>query len=184
MMVNDLKDFWRYDPGTNEWTKILSLAGGKRRDAVAFVIDNKAYICTGINNGVYEDDFWEYDPSTELWNGKRSIIDESDDSYDDDYTTITGTSKVAFTVNGKGYIATAGKSTTGTTVWEYDPTTDLWNEKTSLEASARIEAVGFAIGDLGYVTTGRNSSYYFDDLWGFEPDTEQQDLDKISPVEP
>ena len=181
---NDLKDFWQYDPSSNEWIKILSLGGSKRRDAVAFVIDNKAYVCTGIDNGAYEDDVWEYDPSTELWARKRSINDVSDESYDDDYSGIIGTNKVAFTVNGKGYVATAGKSTTGAAVWEYDPLTDLWNEKTSLEASARIEAVGFSIGELGYITTGRNASYYFDDLWGFEPEEEQQDLDKVTPVEP
>jgi len=181
---NCLKDFWEYEPSTGQWTQKLSLGGGKRRDAVAFVIEGKGYICTGIDNGVYEDDFWEFDPAAEQWSKKRSIANISDDEYDDDYTIIVGINKVAFSINAKGYAATGGKSTAGIIVWEYNPNSDLWTRKTSLEASERIDAVGFSIGDLGYITTGRNSSYYFDDLWGLKPEEEQKDLDKILIVAP
>ncbi|MBI1938585.1 MAG: galactose oxidase [Ignavibacteriales bacterium] len=181
---NSLKDFWQYDPSTNQWTQKISLSGGKRRDAVAFVIDGKAFICTGVDNGVYENDLLEYNPAANEWTKKRSIADLSSGNYDDDYTSITGINKAAFAVNGKGYVAAGGTSSAETNVWEYDPSSDLWTQKTSLEATARVEAVGFAIGDCGYVTTGRNSNYYFDDLWGFEPGSDQVDLDKISIVEP
>ena len=181
---NALKDFWEYDPAIDQWTQKLSLGGGKRRDAVAFVIDGKGYVCTGIDNGVYEDDFWEYDPTAEQWTRKRDVTNNSDEDYDDDYSYIVGINKISFSIDGKGYVATGGTGTADTYVWEYDPTTDLWEIKTSLEASGRIEAVGFAIGDIGYITTGRNSSYYFDDLWGFEPNIEQNDLDKIFIVAP
>jgi N-acetylneuraminic acid mutarotase len=181
---NALKDFWEYDPATDQWTKIISLSGGKRRDAVAFVIDSKGYVCGGIDNGVYEDDFWQYDPATGVWNSKRYISNRSDDDYDDDYDSIVGTNKVALSINGKGYLTTGGQGTVGTTVWEYDPDSDLWTLKTALEASGRIEAVGFSIENAGYVVTGRNGSYYFDDLWGFEPDAEQIDLDKTFIIAP
>ncbi len=178
----DLKDFWEYDPSTNQWTQKLSLGGGKRRDAVAFAIAGKGYICTGIDNGVYEDDFWEYDPTADKWNGKRSIVNESGEEYDDDYSSIIGTNKIAFSVNGKGYVATGGAGSAGTEVWEYDPSSDLWTAKTALEASGRIEAAGFATGDMGYIVTGRNSSFYFDDLWGFAPGATQVDLDKSATI--
>jgi hypothetical protein len=173
-----LKDFWRYDPAEDLWTQINSLGGAKRRDGVAFVVDGKGYVCTGVNNGTYEDDLWEYDPAGGQWTKKRAISDATDDAYDDDYASIVGVSKAAFAVDGKGYIATGGKSAVGQTVWEYDPGTDLWEAKTPLEASARIEAVGFAVSGAGFVATGRSSSYYFDDLWGFHPEDEQVDLDK------
>jgi N-acetylneuraminic acid mutarotase len=174
---NDLKDLWEYDPATNAWTKKLSLGGGKRRDAVAFVIDGKGYVCTGVDNGVYENDFWAYDPLTDSWARKRSITDVSDDDYDDDYAGISGTNKVAFSVNTKGYLATGGTGTAGTIVWEYNPGSDLWVQKTSLEASGRTEAVGFEIGEVGYVLAGRNGSSYFDDLWGLQPNVAQVDND-------
>jgi N-acetylneuraminic acid mutarotase len=174
-----LKDLWEYDPATDQWTQKLSLGGGKRRDAVAFVIDGKGYICTGIDNGIYEDDLWEYDPATNTWAGKRAIRNESESDYDDDYSNITGKDKAAFSVGGKGYVTTGGEGSAGTITWEYNPVSDLWTRKTSLEASGRIEAVGFAIGDLGFVATGRNGSFYFDDLWGFEPDEAKVSLDKV-----
>src|SRR3972149_1901515 len=118
---NYLKDIWEYDPSTGQWSQRISLSGAKRRDAVAFVIEDKGYICTGINNGVYEYDFWEYDPTIDQWVKKRSIADVTEEDYDDDYTSITGTNKVAFSINGKGYIATGGAGTAGTAVGEYDP---------------------------------------------------------------
>lgn len=179
---NALKDLWEYNPSTNQWTKKISLGGGKRRDAVTFVIGDKAYICTGIDNAVYENDFWEYDPVADSWTRRCNITDVSDDDYDDDYSSIIGINKVAFSINGKGYVATGGEGTAGTVVWQYDPTSDLWELKTSLEASGRTEAVGFSIGNLGYVVTGRNGSYYFDDLWGFQPYAEQVSLDKLGTI--
>jgi len=179
---NYLKDIWEYDPSTNQWTQKVSMPGEKRRDAVAFVIAGKAYICTGINNGAYVNDFWEYDPIVDQWSKKRYISNVSDEDYDDGYSSIIGINKVAFSVNGKGYVATGGQGTAGADVWEYDPTSDLWTQKTSLEASGRIEAVAFTIKNSGYITTGRNGSSYFDDLWGFEPDAKKVSLDKISSI--
>jgi len=173
-----LKDFYEYDPSTGQWTQKLSLRGGKRQNAVAFTINNKGYVCTGIDNASYETDLWEYNPAGDTWNRKRDIYDASDDDYDDDYSYISGIYKSSFTLNGKGYIVTGGYNSPGSYVWEYDPIEDIWKQKTSLEASGRVEAVGFSVGDtIGYITTGRNSSYYFDDLWGFDPDDEQVDND-------
>lgn len=176
---NFLKDVWQYDPATNQWTQKVSLGGAKRRNAIAFVINNKGYVCTGVNNGVYEDDLWEYDPSTDLWTGKRSIVNSSSESYDDDYSDIIGINKVAFSLHGKGYVGTGGNGTVGSKVWEYDPSTDAWQQKSSLEGAERMEAVGFSIGNYGFITTGRSGSYYFDDLWGFEPGAELNTDDKI-----
>jgi N-acetylneuraminic acid mutarotase len=163
-----LKDFWEYNTEVDTWTQKNSIGGSKRRDAAAFVIDGKGYIVTGIDNGNYESDLWEYDPATGIWTEKRSISGTSDETYDDDYSGITGIYKVGFSINGKGYLATGGQ-TSGGNVWEYDPATDLWIERTSLEGTARADAVGFVIGNLAYITTGKSGSYYFDDLWAFDP---------------
>jgi photosystem II stability/assembly factor-like uncharacterized protein len=76
---------------------------------------------------------------------------------------------VAFTLNGKAYVAMGEKGSIVGDIWEYDPGTDTWEEKTGFEGSARMEAVAFAIGNKGYVTTGRSSSYRFDDIWEFDP---------------
>jgi len=168
---NYLKDFWMYDPGTNEWTQKVSVGGSKRRDAVAFTINGKGYICTGINNGAYESDFWEYDPGTDLWTRKRDIANVSDHTYDDDYA-IVRTSAVAFSAGGLGFVVSGGKGTVSSDTWAYDPGTDLWEEKSKLEGSTRMEAVAFTLANKGYVMTGRSSGYYYDDIWCFYPDDE------------
>jgi N-acetylneuraminic acid mutarotase len=174
---NYLKDFWQYDPETDTWNQKNSIGGSKRRDATCFVINGKGYITTGIDNGTYDTDLWEYDPATEAWTKKRAISNSSSDNYDDSYAEIVGIYKVGFTINGKGYLVTGGQ-TTGVKAWEYNPDTDLWIERTSFEGSARADAVGFAIGDLGYLATGKNGTYYFDDLWAFDPKATKVDNDK------
>jgi N-acetylneuraminic acid mutarotase len=179
---NFSKDLWEYDPATGQWNQRVSLGGAKRRNAVAFVVGGKGYVLTGVNNGVYEHDLLEYDPALDQWTAKRPIANLSDEEYDDDYSDIVGTNKVAFAINGKGYVATGGTNTTGVSVWEYDPLSDLWQLKTSLEAASRMEAVGFSTGVRGFLTTGRDFSYYHDDLWGFDPGAGQQDLDKKASI--
>jgi N-acetylneuraminic acid mutarotase len=174
---NYMKDFWQYDPGSDTWTQKNSIGGSKRKDATCFVIGGKGYVLTGIDNGVYLSDYWVYDPATDTWAKKRAISNISDDPYDNNYTSIVGISKVGLTINGKGYLATGGESL-GVKVWEYDPVTDLWTQRHDFEGSSRADAVGFSIGNLGYVTTGQSSSYYFDDLWSFDPTATYNKNDK------
>ncbi len=178
---NYLKDFYEYDPSTDEWSQKVSLGGSKRRDAMVFVIDEIGYVFGGINNGIYEDDFWKYDPAADSWTRLRDISDATDEDYDDDYA-IVRINAVTFVMNGMGYVATGGRSTTGGDVWEYNPVTDLWEEKTELAEDGgggadRTEAVGFTINNIGYIMTGRNSGYYFDDVWRFEPNSEMDEYD-------
>ena len=153
---NHLKDFYEYSPAKNEWTKIISIGGSKRRDATAFSVNGKGYVVSGIDNGTYLGDLWEYDPATSVWTEKRKITDYTDEDYDDEYTSIARINGVAFNVNGKVYLACGSKGSILNNVWEYDPTSDLWTEKTAFEGAARTEAGGFGIGSTGYITTGRS----------------------------
>jgi N-acetylneuraminic acid mutarotase len=173
---NTLKDFWKYNSATNSWSQIISIGGSKRRDAASFVIDGIGYVVSGVNNGSYVTDFWAYNPVTETWDEKRQIANLSTDSYDDDYA-FKGIYGVGFSINQKGYLACSGQGTVSTSVWEYDPLLDLWQQKHDLEGTARIEAVGFSVNNKGYVATGRNSSYYFDDIWELHPNDEYNEND-------
>lgn len=173
---NYLKDLWMFNPESNEWIQKVSVGGSKRRDAVGFVINGKGYVCTGLNNGTYESDFWEYDPVADSWTPKRDIANTSDENYDDDYTIIRNNA-VAFSANGIGFVVSGGQGTVSGDVWAYNPVTDLWEEKTLLEGTARTEAVAFTLSNKGYVLTGRSSGYYFDDVWCFYPDDEENKND-------
>ncbi|MEL6142557.1 MAG: galactose oxidase [Bacteroidota bacterium] len=159
---NWLKDFYAYDPITNTWEQIVSLGGSKRESATTFSIDGIHYVGTGRNNGTYETDFWAYDNAQGNWD-RMLPLDEEDD-YD-----ITRHAAVGFTLQGKGYISTGSNGINLSSVWEYDPANDVWEEKTAFEGSSRSEAVAFVVDGRAFVTTGRNSSTRFDDLREFLP---------------
>jgi N-acetylneuraminic acid mutarotase len=161
---NFLKDFWEYEPASETWTQRSSVGGSKRRDAVAFVIEGLGYICTGTNNGINESDFWSYDPLEDSWTQLRHIENRTDESFDDEYTSIVGYGGVAFSADTKAYLVTQSNY-----VWEYDPDLDLWEQRTDFEGATRAEFVAFALNNTGYVGLGRNGSYYYDDIWRFDP---------------
>ena len=138
--------------------------------AVAFVYNNKGYICTGTNNGTAVNDFWSYDPSTSAWTELRQIANISADSYDDNYTDIIRSNAAAFVIGDKAYITTGENGSLLSSTWEYDFSTDLWTSKTAFEGSPRTGAVAFSVTSGGYVTTGRSSTLPFDDLRQFFPD--------------
>lgn len=172
---NFLKDFYQYDANADSWTQVNGFSGNKRRNASVFIIDNKAYLVAGINNGAYQVDFWMFDPSTETWTKKRDIDqdDDDDETYNDDYV-ITRSNASAFSINGLGYLACGESSKT---IWEYNPSTDVWEEKTALEGAGRTDAIGFSINERGFVLLGRSGSSYYDDVWEFKPLEEQNDDD-------
>lgn len=166
---NHLKDLWEYNTQTNSWLQKASLGGTKRTDASVFVINDKAYVVGGINNGAYPNDFWMYNAALDQWTEQRKVTNVSSSDYDNNYTGINRSSAASTVINNKGYLICGESSGTIGTVWEYDPGTDLWKTKTALEATARTGAVAFSLKAIGYITTGTNSSYRFDDLWKFNP---------------
>ena len=169
---NYLKDFYQYNPTNNSWTQVNGFSGNKRRNATVFVIDDIAYLGTGINSGVNQVDFWAFDPSTDVWTRKRDL---DDDESDHDTYSIKRANASSFSINGLGYV-TCGES--GNTIWEYNPKTDIWKEKTPLEGSGRSDALGITInGQKGFVILGKAGTSYFDDVWEFKPNDEQNDDD-------
>jgi hypothetical protein len=173
-----LKDMWEYDPATDAWTQKASLGGSKRSDAVAFVYNNRAYIMSGANNGTYLTDFWVYNPTTNAWTEKRKINNVSDDEYDDDYgDNIRRSNAMVFLINDKAYLVSGNRNGVVGSTWEYDMVNDTWLEKTGFEGSAREGGIGFSTNGRGFIVTGNNSSFRFDDLWEFFPAAEQDDDD-------
>ncbi|MDI1256663.1 MAG: kelch repeat-containing protein [Flavobacterium sp.] len=170
---NFLKDFYQYDPVANTWSVSNGFGGNKRRNATVFVIEDKAYLGTGTNNNVNQIDFWEFNGTTEVWTKKRDIDAGDDGDYNEDYHLIRSNA-VSFVIDGLGYLATGDSSTS---VWQYNSLTDLWTEKTGLEASGRNDAIGFSVNNRGFVMLGRQGTGYFDDSYEFKPNDEQVDND-------
>ncbi|MFC6999903.1 Kelch repeat-containing protein [Rufibacter roseus] len=163
---NYQKDFWQYNPSTGAWTEKVGLGGAKRFNGFAFSLNGKGYIGGGQNNGLYEDDFLEYDPIADSWTRLKAL--NSTDREDEAYPTPRG-SAVPFTINGKAYLCVGTNGATLSEVWQYDASGDSWTAMNAFEGYAREGAVGFAIGNYGFVTTGAYGSTRFDDLWQFDP---------------
>lgn len=167
---NDRKDFWKYDPSTDTWSEMVGFGGDKRRSATTFIISDLVYLGTGVSNGAYPDDFWVFDASTETWTEKLPLDEE------DDYS-ITRSNAVGFTIDGYGYIACGTAGGTLTSVWQYDPSDDTWDDRTGFEGTSRQDPIAFSNGSQAFVGLGRTSSLYLDDLFEFFPFDEYDDED-------
>ncbi len=169
----DKIDFYRFDPTAasgEQWVKVQSIGGSKRRGATAFTYNGKAYVCTGINNGVSLTDMWEYDPTSDTWTKKVDL--DNDDEW-----TITRQNASSFVLDGKGYVMLGESSATLGDVWEYDFANDTWITKTDFEGSSRTNTVAFVVGGKAIVATGQTGSYFLDDVWEFKPFEEYNDED-------
>lgn len=162
-------DFWKYDG--NNWTKTTSLSGEKRRKANAISLDGKGYVVSGFHNTTLAD-FWSYDPTTQAWTKLKSLTDA-------DYgnTSIPRVNASMFAVDGKIYITGGNGGTALASIFEWDPTTVTWVEKTSIESGSREGAGSFVLNGKGYIVGGRSGSSYRDDLNLFEPNAEKNDQD-------
>jgi hypothetical protein len=168
---NYLKDMWMYDPENDTWTQIISVGGSKRNNATAFVSGGKAYVVCGENNQSYITDFWQYDPQSGTWNELRTISDESDDDYDDDYN-IARKNALALIIGDRVFLTCGESGSLRSDTWEYYPDLDLWEETTAFEGATRTAAVIIHTSTRAFVLTGRSSTYRFDDMWEFLPDAE------------
>ena len=155
-------DFWQYDPNSDSWTQKANVGPHGRIWAVGFSIGNKGYIGTGNGSGGAPKDFWEYDPSTNSWTQKADLAGAG------------RWAAVGFSIGNKGYIATGYKNQCClinlNDLWEYDPSNDSWTKKANFAGTKRLSAVGFSIGDKGYVGLGSDCDYCVtDDFWEYDP---------------
>lgn len=167
---SDKKDFWKYNPVTDTWEEIFGFGGDKRREGTTFTIGSDVYLVSGVSNGIYEEDFWVFNLDTETWTALEDI-DEDDDDY------IQRSNAVGFTINGKGYIACGEYVGSLSNVYEYNPSSEDWEEKTGFELYARRDPIAFSNGERAFVSLGRNGTLYLDDQMEFFPDDEQDDDD-------
>ena len=170
--MDNLNDFWEYDPATDNWTGKASLpVTAARGEAVGFSIGTKGYIGTGNFTGGFGGmalrDFWEWDQETNIWTRKA------------DFRGLRRSGAVGFTIGSKGYIGTGftldenGFSSFSSDFWEWDQETNIWSRKADLEGNARVEAVGASIGDKGYIGTGIIDFEWglmLNDFWEYDPD--------------
>lgn len=91
---------------------------------------------------------------------------------------------IGFSIGNKGYLGTGFTGVIGilnlpvftNDFWEYDPANNSWTQKANVAGLPREGAVGFSIGNKGYVGTGRVrvSDLVYEngkDFWEYDPVT-------------
>ncbi len=182
--LSSLKDLWEYLPApANVWVQRPSIGGSKRENAFVMVIDDKAYVGGGIDNGRYVTDFYKFDIANLAADGTGSPWSRLNGLTGKD---ANGNGVVqpkprdlasTFTINGIGYLA-CGSIGPGET-WQYTPSNDTWVAQYSFTTNAPVSgsgrngAIGFGLSvsgkSYGYVVTGSAGNLKFDDCWQFNP---------------
>ena len=158
------KDFWQYDPATDQWTKKADFGGSARYGAVGFSVNGKGYIGTGRDDKGDNNDMWEYRPATDQWTQVANLMDGQ--------LALRRYQSVAFVIGNKAYVGTGNQERKD--FWEFDPTTvDQWRKVADFGGGGRSSAAAFAIGNKGYVTTGYTNPGYAKDVWEYNPATDQ-----------
>jgi N-acetylneuraminic acid mutarotase len=144
----------------NTWQERSRFANGvERRAAVAFAINGKGYIGTGLEGfSSKTKDFWEYDPKTNVWTQKA------------DFGGTARAGAAGFSIGSKGYIGTGSGSGYYKDFWEYDPTANTWTRKADFPGAGRQLAASFSVGNQGFIGTGTSGSTYYKDFYMYNQD--------------
>jgi len=160
-----------YSQTQNFWIKKANFSGLKRERAVAFSINGKGYVGTGVDTAdVVRKDFWEFDPIVNTWTQKADLVG------------VARRNAVGFSINDKGYIGTgmdnpeASLGSTLSDFMEYDPVTNTWIAKANFPGSLGVGvyfATGFSADSKGYICCGkRGPNDYSKEFWEYKPVTD------------
>ncbi len=109
------KDFWKYNPDSDKWTRVADFGGGVRADAAGFAICDKGYVGTGnpdVAQNEFTKDFWQYDPVKNKW---TRIADYGGTARA--YTRAFVIGKTAYVGTGRNASSTSGLGA----LWSYTP---------------------------------------------------------------
>jgi hypothetical protein len=161
------KDLYRFNAAAGTWTQMASLPSNAsgRADAVAFAINGKGYVATGLNVGTWLKDLWEFDPTVQplgAWTQK---------------VNLPGNSRAyaaGFAVNGKGYVGLGfAAGVVFKDMWEYDPVTNAWLQKADIPDEGRADPFVFVCNNKGYMGGGYHeiTTLQRKDVWEYNPAT-------------
>lgn len=143
------QDVWSYNATMDSWVQKMDFPGTPRYIGTAFSIGSYGYFGTGWSMTSPLNDFMKYDPALDSWTPIAN------------FPGLPRGNDVSFAMLGQGFVgAGEGNCTWLDDFFSYNPTLDIWTQIDSMTAP-RIGAVGIAVGESGYVISGRlqNGSY-------------------------
>lgn len=154
-----LRDFYTYDPDTDQWTKLADFPGAPRGFGVGLSYNGKGYVGFGFGNNQYLDDLWEYDPATNTWTRLPSC-------------PCAGRIHPAFVAaRGKVYVGLGGTGRNENDWWSYDIEDRQWTQEQNFPAEPRHHPYYFSVGETPYVGFGHSGppSAIHKDFYKFDP---------------
>lgn len=155
-----------YDPALNTWTARADYPGNGIGGASAFVINGKAYVGVGADNGSGpSSDLYEYNPANNTWTQKTS------------FPGALRVNTVSFTIGNFGYVGlgTDGQGGLKNDFYKYNPATDSWSAVATMPGRPRMEAMALVVNGKAYVGGGSRyiGSQYFAlaDMYEYDPAT-------------
>ncbi|MBX7126424.1 MAG: galactose oxidase [Cyclobacteriaceae bacterium] len=144
------------------WSRQTPFKGKPRSGAASFIIDDKLYLGLGYNGSTYFTDFYEWDQTKGFWSSKAPFPGERRER------------SASFSINGKGYVGTGYNRDSLNAYlgdfWEFDPAANTWTRKADFLGTPRYNAIGFAIGNKGYIGTGYDGSTN-GDMFEYDPNS-------------
>ena len=142
------------------WQQISNFPSSERDDGTNFTIGNIAYCGTGYTPWWSTcSDFYSFDMNSETWSTIPSLPNGKERQY------ATGFSNSAFGyilggINGSNYL---------NDLWQYDPISTSWTEKTTPPFSGRSGTVNFVLINIVYIIGGRSATAIaIDEVWAYD----------------
>lgn len=151
------------------WTQKANFGGVSRYWAIGFSINGKGY--AGLGRGVgftNSSDIWEYEPTSNTWTQKASFPGPARYS-----SSVFVLNNKAYFCSGAHWDGTTGGYTPYNDVWEYNPLTNSWLQKSNFPGAGRHDAFAFSYAGKGYLCFGQAANQSrLNDLWQYDPMTD------------
>jgi|GEM_PF-744670 len=140
-------DFWKYNPLSDSWEQLIDFPRSISCGA-GFVVDSIIYVTTGHDSLETDeiDSLYAWYPDWDHWVNLGAIPPD-----------LRRTRAVGFSINGRGYITTGlSVSQIGylEDLWEYNPSSNSWVEKSSFPGVSRYDAICFVVDNCAYIGLG------------------------------
>lgn len=168
--TTELKDFYKYDSTTDTWTPIADFGQNKfRRSAIGFSSDTHGYVGCGYDGINDKKDFWRYNPTDDTW---TELFGFGGNKRRD---------AASFRINDKIYFGTGTSNGVNLSdFWSFDLNTESWTKLSDIYDTddnsydddytiMRANAVGFTLGNFGYICTGNGNAT----TWEYNPLTDR-----------
>lgn len=163
--TNLFKDWWEYDPSTNQWTQKASLPDSASNDLSYTVINGQLFTTSGFDGQAYSTNTFCYDPVSDTW----TKLAKAPCCY---------MSKASFSIDDYFYVGSGFRGYNVPLFYRYNTTNDTWKRIANVP-KGRILSNGMALAGKGYVLLGRfwngeqNNGRLLSDVVEYDPSTNE-----------